>query len=161
MSSFIDMLGERHELTITLAHRAQIKKRTGWDLVELAHKPERLQALLEALQADDDLLWQILSVLTDRATAALLAAADGSTLEDASAALLEALTDFFPASSPLRRPLENLWRQLQQTRQQAAGAIEEQLIAAVQNLDIASVISGSTQSTSGSGDYQHSPQATG
>ena len=161
MSSFIDMLGERHELTITLAHRARIKRTTGWDLVELAHKPERLQALLEALQADDDLLWQILSILTEKPAAALLAAADGSTLEDASAALLEALTDFFPASSPLRRPLENLWRQLQRTRQQAAGAMEEQLIAAVNSLDIASVISGSTQSTSGSGEYQHSPQATG
>ena len=161
MSSFIDMLGERHELTITLAHRAQIKKRTGWDLVELAHKPERLQALLEALQADDDLLWQMISILTEKPAAALLAAADGSTLEDASAALLEALTDFFPASSPLRRPLENLWRQLQRTRQQAAGAIEERLLTAVNNLDIASVISGSTQSTSGSGEYQHSPQATG
>lgn len=161
MSSFIDMLGERHELTITLAHRALIKNRTGWDLVELAHKPERLQALLEALQADDDLLWQILSVLTGKSAAALLAAADGSTLEDASAALLEAITDFFPASSPLRRPLVNLWRQLQQTRQQAAGAIEEQLTAAVNRLDIASVISGSALSTSGSGDYQQSPQATG
>ena len=161
MSTFIDMLGERHELTITLAHRALIKNRTGWDLVELAHKPEQLQALLEALQADDDLLWQILSVLTGKAAEALLAAADGSTLEDASAALLEAITDFFPASSPLRRPLENLWKQLQWTRQQAAGAIEEQLLTAVNRLDIASVISGSTLSTSGSGDYQQSPQATG
>lgn len=161
MSSFVDKLGERHELSINLAHRARIKTRTGWDLVELAHKPERLQALLEALQAEDDLLWEILSVLTGKPATALLAAADGSTLEDASAALLEAITDFFPASSPLRRPLENLWRQLQRTRQQAAGAIEEQLTAAVNRLDIASVISVSALSTSGSGEYQHSPQATG
>ena len=56
MSSFVDKLGERHELSINLAHRLQIKKTTGWDLVELAHKPERLQAQLEALQADNDLL---------------------------------------------------------------------------------------------------------
>ena len=161
MTRFIDTAGVVRGLSINLAHRRTIKQETGWDLVELAHKPDRLQALLEALQSDDELLWRILAILTSSTIDELLQAADGTVHEEAASAFLEALTNFFPAASPLRRPLESLWRALRDQRTAAATTIETTLLAAVQSIGTSSEIFGSTTSTSGSGEYQHSPQATG
>ena len=90
-------VGQIHTLRITLAHRRPIIDATEWDLLELAHKPERLDAFLKTLAEDDDLIWALLGQIEGRTPEDLMAVADGTTHEEASAALLEAIADFFPA----------------------------------------------------------------
>ena len=91
MAQYRDTAGQIHTLRITLAHRRPIIDATEWDLLELAHKPERLDAFLKALAEDDDLIWALLGQIEGGAPEELMAMADGTTHEDASAALLEAL----------------------------------------------------------------------
>ena len=47
MAQYRDTAGQVHTLRITLAHRRPIIDATEWDLLELAHKPERLDAFLK------------------------------------------------------------------------------------------------------------------
>ena len=159
MSSFTDLAGVTRGLSINLAHRRTIKQQTGWDLVAIAHQPAQLDGFLQALQTDDDLLWRIIAILTNTNAAELMAAADGTVYEDASEAFLQALQVFFPAQSPLRRPLGDLLQQLKTAQTEARSQVEARLLGIVN--DIGSGISGFSGSMSGSGDLQHSPQATG
>lgn len=159
MSSFTDLAGVTRGLSINLAHRRTIKQHTGWDLVAIAHQPAQLDGFLQALQSDDDLLWRIIGILTNADATELMAAADGTVYENASEAFLEALQVFFPAQSPLRRPLGDLLRQLKAAQADARSQVETKLLGLVS--DIGSGISGFSEPMSGSGDFQHSPQATG
>lgn len=159
MSSFVDRAGVTRSLAINLAHRRTIKQQTGWDLVAIAHQPPQLDGFLQALQSDDDLLWRIIAILTNTDAAELMAAADGTVYEDASEAFLQALQVFFPAQSPLRRPLGDLLQQLKTAQAEARSQVETKLLGIVN--DIGSGISGFSGPMNGSGDFQHSPQATG
>jgi hypothetical protein len=90
-----------------------------------------------------------------------MATADGTVHEAAASAFLEALTSFFPAGSPLRLPLENLWRELRAQQAAARQTAEAAMLQAVQSVVTGLAMSSSTTSTSGSGGYLPEPQATG
>lgn len=160
MSSFTDLAGVTRSLSINLAHRRTIKQQTGWDLVAMAHQPADLDKFLNALQQDDDdLLWQIIAIITGTNAADLMTNADGTVWRDAADALIEAVVVFFPAQSPLRRPLGEHLRQQKKSQAEIQLQVEKRILEAVN--DIHSGISGLLESTSGSGELQHSPQATG
>jgi hypothetical protein len=161
VSEYCDTVGVVRRLSINLAHRQRIKQQLGHDLVAMAHDPEQLQALLTALQTDDALLYQLLGIICGEHAETLMATADGTVHEAAASAFLEALTSFFPAGSPLRLPLENLWRELRAQQAAAQQAAEAAMLQAVQSVVTGSAMSSSTTSTSGSGGYQLEPQATG
>ena len=161
MSSFTDLAGVTRSLSINLAHRRTIKQQTGWDLVPMAFRPDDLDKFLNALQQDDDddLLWRIIAILTGTDAADLMANADGTVWREAADALIEAVVAFFPAQSPLRRPLGEVLRQQKTSRAEILVQVENRILEAVN--DIHSGISGLLESTSGSGEFQHSPQVTG
>ena len=149
MAQYRDTAGQVHTLRITLAHRRPIIDATEWDLLELAHKPERLDAFLKALAEDDDLIWALLGQIEGRTPDELMAVADGTTHEDASAALLESIADFFPARSPLRAPMLELLERTRAAQQAATDVIEGQLLQAVRGWPTSSVESSAAVPMSG------------
>jgi hypothetical protein len=161
VSDYRDTAGVVRRLSINLAHRQRIKQQLGYDLVAMAHDPGQLQTLLTALQTEDALLYQLIGIICGEDPEQLMATADGTVHEAAASAFLEALTSFFPVGSPLRLPLENLWRELRAQQAAAQQAAEEAMLQAVQSVLTGLEMSTSTTSTSGSGDWQQSPQATG
>lgn len=160
MSSFTDLAGVTRSLSINLAHRRTIKQQTGFDLVAMAYHPADLDKFLNALQKDDDdLLWRIIAIITNTDAAELMANADGTVWREAGDALIEAFVVFLPAQSPLRRPLGDLLRQLKTAQIKTLSQVETRLLEVMN--DIGSGISGLLEPISGSGESQHSPQATG
>jgi hypothetical protein len=139
MAQYRDTAGRQHVLRITMAGRQRILDRTEWDLLQLAHDPQRLSEFLKALQLDDSLIYEILGAIEQLEPAAIQDVADGTTHEEASAALLEAIADFFPKGSPLKAGLQDLLAKLLEAQETARRAISEQVEAAVQALDMTSM----------------------
>jgi hypothetical protein len=69
-----------------------------------------------------------------------LAAADAQTIDDAGAALLGAIIDFFPSRSPLRAPLQRLQERVKETQGEAIAAAQAALMDLVESLDIGSAL---------------------
>lgn len=149
MAQYRDSLQGLHEVRITLLTRKQIRDALGVDLLAAAHNPDVLKRLLDDI-AGGDLLWQILAVIESSSVDALLAVADGTTEEAAGSALLEAIIDFFPASSPLREPLRELARKTAAVQTEARQDAERVMLDQVGRLNIASMTTTLETPTDGS-----------
>jgi len=149
MAQYRDTAGKVHAVRISIAARQRILDSTEWDLLEMAHNPQRLSEFLTAIQLDDLLIYEILGAIEQVQPAILMEAADGSTHEEASTALLEALADFFPKGSPMKTGLQDLLLKVEAAQAEARKAISEQIEAAVEALDIQSMASTAAAPTSG------------
>ena len=141
MAQYRDMKGVQHVVQINMKARDRVAERTEWDLLEMAHNPQRLSEFLAAIQLDDTLIYEVLAAIEQVPSATLMEAADGSTHEEASTALLEALVDFFPKGSAMKVGLQKLLNRVETAQDQARQAISEQIEAAVEALDINSMAS--------------------
>lgn len=150
MRHYTDTKGQQHAVEITLRTRAAIKARHDLDLLACASKPDVLEGLLSRVVEDDAFLFELLSIIEGVPLESLQNAADGSTLEAASQAFLEALIDFFPASSPLRRPLRELNTKALAHHSNVAGTIEAGMLQTVSTMDFPTALSGSLTVTNGS-----------
>jgi hypothetical protein len=149
MAQYRDTAGKTHPVRISIAARQRILDSTEWDVLEMAHDPQRLSEFLAAIQLDDTLIYEVLGAIEQAQPAALMEAADGSTHEEASTALLEALADFFPKGSAMKVGLQDLLAKVEAAQDQARQAISEQIEAAVEALDIQSMASTAAAPTSG------------
>lgn len=141
MAQYRDTAGKVHPVRISIAARQRILDSTEWDVLEMAHNPQRLSEFLAAIQLDDTLIYEVLAAIEQAPSATLMEAADGSTHEEASTALLEALADFFPKGSAMKVGLQDLLAKVEAAQDQARQAISEQIEAAVEALDIQSMAS--------------------
>ena len=141
MAQYRDTAGKVHPVRISIAARHRILDSTEWDVLEMAHNPQRLSEFLAAIQLDDTLIYEVLAAIEQAPPATLMEAADGSTHEEASTALLEALADFFPKGSPMKVGLQDLLAKVEAAQAEARRAISEQIEAAVEALDIQSMAS--------------------
>ena len=141
MAQYRDMNGVQHVVKINMKARQRILDSTEWDVAEMARNPQRLSEFLAAIQLDDTLIYEILAAIEQVPSATLMEAADGSTHEEASTALLEALADFFPKGSPMKTGLQDLLAKVEAAQAEARKAISEQIEAAVEALDINSMAS--------------------
>lgn len=137
MAQYRDRAGQPHSISITLLTRRQIRDQLGVDLLAAAHDPQQLTQILDDISSGD-LLWRMLAVIEGTTEDALLSVADGTTEEQAGTALLQAIIDFFPQSSPLREPLRRLVVQAEITQAEAASTVEQMLLAAIDGTDIPS-----------------------
>jgi hypothetical protein len=149
MAQYRDTAGKVHPVRISIAARQRILDSTEWDVLEMAHNPQRLSEFLAAIQLDDTLIYEVLAAIEQAPSATLMEAADGSTHEEASTALLEALADFFPKGSPMKTGLQDLLAKVEAAQAEARRAISEQIEAAVEALDIQSMASTAAAPTSG------------
>lgn len=137
MAQYKDRANQPHNISITLLTRRQIRDQLGVDLLAAAHDPQQLTAILDGISSGD-LLWRMLAVIEGTTEDALLSVADGTTEEHAGTALLQAIIDFFPQSSPLREPLRRLVAQAEITQAETASTVEQMLLAAIDGTDIPS-----------------------
>jgi predicted RNA polymerase sigma factor len=149
MAQYRDMNGVQHVVQIDMDARDRVAERTEWDLLKMAHEPQRLSEFLAAIQLDDSLIYEVLSAIKEVPVVTLKKAADGSTHEEASTALLEALVDFFPKGSAMKVGLQKLLNRVETAQDQARQAISEQIEAAVEALDIQSMASTAADPMSG------------
>ena len=149
MAQYRDTAGKVHPVRISIAARQRILDSTEWDVLEMAHNPQRLSEFLAAIQLDDTLIYEFLAAIEQVPTATLMEAADGSTHEEASTALLEALADFFPKGSPMKVGLQDLLAKVEVAQAEARKAISEQIEAAVEALDIQSMASSAAAPMNG------------
>ena len=149
MAQYRDTAGKTHPVRISIAARQRILDSTEWDVLEMAHDPQRLSEFLAAIQLDDTLIYEVLAAIEQAPPVTLMEAADGSTHEEASTALLEALADFFPKGSAMKVGLQDLLAKVEAAQDQARQAISEQIEAAVEALDIQSMASTAAAPTSG------------
>lgn len=139
MAQYRDMNGVQHVVKINMKARRRIREATEWDVLEMAHNPQRLTEFLDALKLDDSIVYDMLGAIEQIEPTAIEDAADGTTHEKASAALLEAIADFFPEGSPMKNGLQDLLTTVLEAQETARRAISEQVEAAVQALDMRSM----------------------
>ena len=149
MAQYRDMNGVQHVVKIDMDARDRVAEKTEWDLLDMAHNPQRLSEFLAAIQLDDTLIYEVLAAIEQVPSATLMEAADGSTHEEASTALLEALADFFPKGSPMKVGLQDLLAKVEVAQTEARKAISEQIEAAVEALDISSMASSAVAPMNG------------
>lgn len=103
--TFTTLDGKTHSVKITMAGRRKIREATEIDLLRAVEKPDLLTEVLTRITEDDEFVLTALGALLDVSAESLEAVADATVYADASTALVEAIVDFFPDSSPIKRPL--------------------------------------------------------
>ncbi len=151
MRTYLDKDGHTHSVDITLLTRRAIKVSHGIDLLDAAVRPDLLNEIMTKCE-DDEFLFGLLSVIEGTTPEALLAVADGSMLEGAAAAFVQALIDFFPKSSPLRQPILDMVEKSIAYRTDVLTKIGDGMKLKVEQIDLPTVFSESTTVTSGSGE---------
>jgi len=104
--TFTTLDGKTHSVKITMAGRRKIREATEIDLLRAVEQPNLLTEVLTRITEDDEFVLTALGALLDVSTESLEAVADATVYADASTALVEAIVDFFPDSSPIKRPLK-------------------------------------------------------
>jgi len=150
MRRYTDRHGKEHSVAITLKHRQQIRDALEIDLVKCAHDADALSEMLTQMSEDDLTIWEMLAIVEGVSSDELLSAADGSTHEAASEALLGAIVDFFPQRSPLRAPLTELIAKTHAAATTAAETAGASLMEIVNGLNIESVLSDAAARMNGS-----------
>jgi hypothetical protein len=148
VAQYRDKTSRLHEVTISLVERRKIREQLGVDLVAAAHNPETLRNMLDRI-ATGEILWDMLAIIEGTTVDDLLACGDGSTEEAAGTALLQAIIDFFPQSSPLKEPLRGLVVKAAAAQEELQVQLESQLMVAVSDLDLRSALTASAALTSG------------
>lgn len=103
--TFTTLDGKTHQVKLTMAARRKIRDATEIDLLRAVEKPELLSEVLTRITEDDEFVLTALGAVLDIPPETLEAVADATVYADASTALVEAIVDFFPDSSPIKKPL--------------------------------------------------------
>ena len=127
MAKYRDTVGETHELRINLNHRDRIRDATEWDLLRLAHEPDQIDGFIRAVQEDNDLRWVIIAEIERKDAQQLKELADGTVNDDALAALLDAVGDFFQTSSPLKTAYQALLEHTRKAQRETTAVIAQQI----------------------------------
>lgn len=103
--AFTTLDGKTYQVKLTMAARRKIRDATEIDLLRAVENPELLSEVLTRITEDDEFVLTALGAVLDIPVETLEAAADATVYADASTALVEAIVDFFPDSSPIKKPL--------------------------------------------------------
>ena len=150
-SCYVDIAGVEHVLRITLATARQLKESVQIDLLKAVSEPATLKQLLDRIGEDPAFVFQFLAIVEGVSAEALEAVADATVLEAASTAMVEAIIDFFPESSPLKGPIRNLMTQVEINQKASSALIEAALENAISEA-FRSAESSLPMATSGSGE---------
>ena len=150
-SRYVDLTGAEHVLRITLGTARRLKQAVQIDLLQAVSEPATLQQLLDRIGQDPAFVFEFLAIVEGVSADALEAVADATVLEAASTAMVEAIVDFFPASSPLKGPIRNLMTQVELNQKASAALIEAALENAISEA-FRSAESSSPMVMSGSGE---------
>lgn len=104
--TFTDLAGKTHAVKITMAGRRKVRDATEIDLLRAVERPEILSDVLARITDDDEFVVTALGAILGVAPESIEAEADATVYAEASTALVEAIVDFFPDSSPLKKPLK-------------------------------------------------------
>ena len=149
--TFTDLRGQVHELKITMATRRKIRDACEVDLLAAIQDTTLLQTVLARITEDDEFVLSAVGVIVGVDASALEEAADAQVYADASTALVEAIVDFFPSSSPVRKPLQTVLDNQTAMRQAEGEIVEATMMQAIgQAYGMAS--SASPIQTNGSGE---------
>ena len=150
-SCYVDIAGVEHVLRITLATARRLKDSVQIDLLKTVSEPATLKQLLDRIGEDPAFVFEFLAIVEGVSAEALEAVADATVLEAASTAMVEAIIDFFPESSPLKGPIRNLMTQVEISQKASSALIEAALENAISEA-FRSAESSSPMATSGSGE---------
>lgn len=150
-SCYVDIAGVEHVLRITLATARQLKESVQIDLLKAVSEPATLKQLLDRIGEDPAFVFEFLAIVEGVSAEALEAVADATVLEAASTAMVEAIIDFFPESSPLKGPIRNLMTQVEINQKASSALIEAALENAISEA-FRSAESSLPMATSGSGE---------
>lgn len=150
-SCYVDIAGVEHVLRITLATARQLRESVQIDLLKAVSEPATLKQLLDRIGEDPAFVFEFLAIVEGVSAEALEAVADATVLEAASTAMVEAIIDFFPESSPLKGPIRNLMTQVEINQKASSALIEAALENAISEA-FRSAESSSLMATSGSGE---------
>jgi hypothetical protein len=150
-SCYVDIAGVEHVLRITLATARQLKESVQIDLLKAVSEPATLKQLLDRIGEDPAFVFEFLAIAEGVSAEALEAVADATVLEAASTAMVEAIIDFFPESSPLKGPIRNLMTQVEINQKASSALIEAALENAISEA-VRSAESSLPMATSGSGE---------
>lgn len=150
-SCYVDIAGVEHVLRITLATARQLKESVQIDLLKAVSEPATLKQLLDRIGEDPAFVFEFLAIVEGVSAEALEAVADATVLEKASTAMVEAIIDFFPESSPLKGPIRNLMTQVEINQKASSALIEAALENAISEA-FRSAESSLPMATSGSGE---------
>ena len=130
-SRYVDLTGVEHVLRITLGTARRLKEAVQIDLLQAVSEPATLQQLLDRIGQDPAFVFEFLAIVEGVSADALEAVADATVLEAASTAMVEAIVDFFPASSPLKGPIQKLMTQVELNQKASSALIEAALENAI------------------------------
>jgi ADP-ribose pyrophosphatase YjhB (NUDIX family) len=130
-ASYVDLGGGHHGLKITMAVARELREKLGIDLLKATTEPDVLKQIIDKISADDAFVFQFLAIVEGKDAADLEAAADGTVLESASTAMVEAIIDFFPDSSPIKKPIRQLMAAVEVNRTASVALIELELQEAI------------------------------
>ena len=150
-SRYVDLTGVEHVLRITLGTARRLKEAVQIDLLQAVSEPATLQQLLDRIGQDPAFVFEFLAIVEGVSADALEAVADATVLEAASTAMVEAIVDFFPASSPLKGPIQKLMTQVELNQKASSALIEAALENAISEA-FRSAESSSPMAMSGSGE---------
>ena len=150
-SRYVDIAGAEHVLRITLGTARRLKESVQIDLLKAVSEPATLQQLLDRIGEDPAFVFEFLAIVEGVSAEALEAVADATVLEAASTAMVEAIVDFFPESSPLKGPIRNLMTQVEINQKASSALIEAALENAISEA-FRSAESLSPMAMSGSGE---------
>lgn len=102
--TFTDLAGKTHAVKITMAARRRVRDATEIDLLRAVERPEVMREVLKRLP-DDEFVVTVLAAILGVTPESIEAEADTTVYVDASTALVEAIVDFFPDSSPIKESL--------------------------------------------------------
>ena len=149
--TFTDLRGQVYELKITLATRRKIRDACEVDLLAAIQDTALLQSVLTRITEDDEFVLSAVGVIVGVDASALEEAADAQVYADASTALVEAIVDFFPSSSPVRKPLQTVLDNQTLMRQAEGEIVEATMMRAIREA-FGTASNASQTQTNGSGE---------
>lgn len=129
--TWTDLTGKVHEARITLAGRKKVREATEVDLLTAVQDASVLQTVLERIVTDDDFVLTALAAIEGVRAEDLEAVADATVYSEASTALVEAIVDFFPDSSPAKKALRVALENQTILREAEAAIVEATLLQAI------------------------------
>ena len=129
--TWTDLSGKIHEARITLAGRKKVREATEVDLLTAVQDASVLQVVLDRIITDDDFVLTALAAIEGVRVEDLESVADATVFSEASTALVEAIVDFFPDSSPVKKALKLAVQNGEILRESQAAIIEATLLQAI------------------------------
>lgn len=151
MRVYMDRHGVQHTVEVSLATRRVIKERHGVDLLLCATDPMQLQEFVSRLSDDDRFLLEALAIAEHSNADAIEQVLDGTSLQEAANAFVQAVIDFFPDASPLKAPLRAMLAKTEAHVALVMQTTQDVMLRGVEEMDFRTELSASPNQTNGSG----------